>query len=379
MKKTRILAALLAAVMMFSGIPALAESPLTVSAQAYTLSAPKSFIASKSTANSITLSWSAVKGVNKYRLYKYNKKSDEYEKYKDVSDTKYVVKNLSPNTTYKFKVAALLYRNGKYTPQKKSNKLVAKTKKKSSSVAFGAPGNLKAETTDTSVKLTWTSAYGASAYRIFIYDEDTRRYETVESVMRLTYTVTGLDPGTKYKFKVASLSYKSGSYSILATSEPITAKTTSIHRSTTTDHNNWYIDDFFFPRAGATKSNVLKNFGIRNYRKSSDANDQKNERLYGITTYVGDIYFNGHSSIIYVSFNDNNRLCSFEIYAYMSYSDYLSCVYSAIDSFGKSYSRYTISSSTGYEWNWSDATVTMHFNSSKKYLAYKVTYKDYMP
>lgn len=377
MKRTRILAALLAAVMLFTGIPAVAESPLIVSAEAYTLDAPKSFIASKCTANTITLSWSKVKGVKKYRIYKYNETSDEYEKLKDVSDTKYVVKNLKPNKTYRFKVAALLYKNGKYTPQKKSNKLYAKTKKKVNSVSFDAPGNVKAEiTSDTSIKLSWTSAYGASAYRIYMYDSDTKRYETVESVMALTYTVKGLDPGTKYKFKVASLSYKSGTYSVLATSDVVTAKTTSITRTASRDS---YIDDFFYPRAGSTKSNILRNFGISNYKKSTESQDKTNERLYGMTTYVGNIYFNGYKSTIYVSFNSSDRLCAFEIYSYMSYSDYQNNVYSAFDYFGKGYRRYTISSTTGYEWNWSDAKITIHYNSSRRHLAYKVTYKDYMP
>ena len=378
MKKIRIFAVLIAAVMLFTGIPEVWESPLAVSAEAYTLDAPKSFIASDSTANTITLSWSKVKGASKYRLYKYDKKTDEYEKFKDVSDTKYVVKNLSPDTTYKFKVAALLYKNGKYTAQKKSVKLNARTKKKANTASFNAPGNLKAESRETSVKLTWTAAYGAGAYRIYLYNSGTKRYETLESVIALSYTATGLTPGTKYKFKVASLSYKGGSYSVLATSDPITAKTTSVY-SGTASGKSYDTDELFYPKAGATKSSFLKNYGITNYTKSTDATDKTNEKLYGMTTYVGDMRLNGYSAVIYFSFNNKDRLCSFEIYAYMSYSDYQSIVNLALDDFGKNYSRYTVSSTTGYEWKKTGATVTMHFNSSRKYLAYKVVYTDYMP
>lgn len=77
------------------------------------LDAPANIDATK-TSNSVTLVWDDVKGASAYRVYKYNSKTNKYEKYKDVSSSKCKVTELSANTTYKFKVVALKKVDGAY-------------------------------------------------------------------------------------------------------------------------------------------------------------------------------------------------------------------------------------------------------------------------
>lgn len=92
------------------------------------LSAPDGIKASRK-ANSVTLSWNEVSGADGYRVYLYNAESGKYEKYKDVKNTKCTVEDLEKNTKYKFKVAALVKKDGKYTAQTASKTVSVTTSK----------------------------------------------------------------------------------------------------------------------------------------------------------------------------------------------------------------------------------------------------------
>lgn len=130
--------AIAAAVVMASGVYVGAPidmesaSPLAITAEAATkdktekTAAPTNFKAKK-TSNSITLSWSAVDGADMYRVYKYNPKTQKYEKYKDVKSAKCTIKKLSAKTKYKFKVVSYAKnKDGKYV-KGKSSKAVSVT------------------------------------------------------------------------------------------------------------------------------------------------------------------------------------------------------------------------------------------------------------
>ena len=78
-----------------------------------------------SSATSVKLTWSAVKGAGGYRVYKYNASTKKYEKYKDVLTTSCSVTKLKSSTTYKFKVTPL-----KFSEQNTTDVISAKTKGK---------------------------------------------------------------------------------------------------------------------------------------------------------------------------------------------------------------------------------------------------------
>lgn len=92
------------------------------------LAAPTGFKVSKSQTK-ITLSWEAVKGADAYKVYMYNEKTGKYESYKNVSSAKCTVSGLKKGTKYKFKVAALVKKDGKYVVQTPSKAVSATTKK----------------------------------------------------------------------------------------------------------------------------------------------------------------------------------------------------------------------------------------------------------
>lgn len=81
-----------------------------------------------SSATSVKLTWSAVKGAAGYRVYKYNASTKKYVKYKDVLTTSCTVTGLKASTTYKFKVTPL-----KFAVQNTSGVISAKTSSSSSS------------------------------------------------------------------------------------------------------------------------------------------------------------------------------------------------------------------------------------------------------
>lgn len=92
------------------------------------LAAPTGFKASKSQTK-ITLSWDAVEGADGYVVYMYNEKTGKYESYKSVKNAKCTISGLKKNTKYKFKVAALVKKDGKYVVQTSSKAVSATTKK----------------------------------------------------------------------------------------------------------------------------------------------------------------------------------------------------------------------------------------------------------
>ncbi|MBR3095002.1 MAG: fibronectin type III domain-containing protein, partial [Clostridia bacterium] len=59
-----------------------------------------------------------------------------------------------------------------------------------------------AKTTTSAVKLTWRAVPGAKGYVICRYDAKTGTYTKIKTVKKLTYTVRGLTPATLYRFAV---------------------------------------------------------------------------------------------------------------------------------------------------------------------------------
>lgn len=91
-------------------------------------------------------------------------------------------------------------------------------------VPAAAPVNLKATASKNSVTLTWNKASGADFYRVYKYNEKTKRYEKYADVSDTECTVTGLKAGRKYSFKVVSYS-KADRKSVQGGSSAVTAST----------------------------------------------------------------------------------------------------------------------------------------------------------
>lgn len=92
------------------------------------LDAPNN-ITYSSTADTIKLSWSEDTRADGYKILMYNEKTKKFEKYKNISGVSCTIKDLKKNTTYYFKIAALVKnKSGKYVEQTRSKQIKVTTK-----------------------------------------------------------------------------------------------------------------------------------------------------------------------------------------------------------------------------------------------------------
>lgn len=302
-RKKRIIAAFLIAAMTTTilsvNISAKSLTETTISAEyaANLLSAPKNLSATED--NPPFLTWGKVKGADRYRVYFYNEETEEFEKYKDVTKTECEIDSVAPGEEGRFRVAALVKKDGKYTVQEKSKSITIKCDR------LSAPKNLKSSKTKTSVTLTWDEVSNADAYRVFQYNSKSKKYEKVKDVKKTECEIDGLSSGTKYQFKVAALvRSENGTYVVQEKSEKktVTTKSSSNNSSKTSkaEIGAGGYPEFTLPSYGAKKSDVLEMFGKENLKKGSTDN-------LG-TTYSGYCSFENEIAEMHVTFDKYDRV-----------------------------------------------------------------------
>ena len=306
---------------MFTGVPYIAE-PLTVISEAASskLSAPSGI---KATAGetSIKLSWNKVSGADGYRVYKYNSKTEEYEKYKDVTQLSCTVSNLKETTTYKFKIATLKKSGSKYIVQTKSNPLSAKTKQgkaglisisnptKTDSSLLPAPANIQAQTTGTKIFLTWAEVpYNGKenlSYMVYRYNDKNGTFE--RSLSRGYYggghaEFNNLKPNTTYKFIISS--FLSRHYNIIEQNQTgvITIKTKAIDSAVSTNPDKY--GEISSLKFGMSLSDAKKLFSL-------NKKDYKDD--YDNTCYESSVTYNGYASELNLYFNYKDQLYNYAV------------------------------------------------------------------
>lgn len=68
-----------------------------------------------------------------------------------------------------------------------------------------APENVSGEADANQIVLTWDKIEGAIGYRVYMYDAASGKYKSYKSVRSTKCTVTGLESGTEYSFRVTAL------------------------------------------------------------------------------------------------------------------------------------------------------------------------------
>ena len=172
--------------------------------------APNTIVITNATGTSATINWNVVAGAIAYKLEIENG-SGNANIFKDtatVATNTYTVNNLLPGLNYKVKVRTVCA-NGNHsdwtnwlTFNSSTGQIVMHT----SSGGCGKPSGLQANNiTNTSAMLSWNKVQNAVGYTVRIEKESGANQEFTVTTTDTFVMVTGLVPGSLYKFKVRSV------------------------------------------------------------------------------------------------------------------------------------------------------------------------------
>ncbi|NLK94625.1 MAG: hypothetical protein GX275_05500 [Clostridiales bacterium] len=154
----------------------------------------KSQSTSFTTAN---LAWDKVSGATGYEVYRSSNGGKSYVKIKAVTGNSYTDTGLTPGTKYQYKVRAYYTVSGKTQYSSYSSELSINTS------SLGAPSNLtKQYSSYDSAQFAWSGAKGATGYEVYRSSNGGKSYTLIKTLTGNSYTDTGLNAGTNYKYKV---------------------------------------------------------------------------------------------------------------------------------------------------------------------------------
>ena len=142
--------------------------------------------------------WNPEKGISGYILYR--RVGDKWEKIatiraSEITEFDYKFPDMEIGKEYKFAIKTFV----KSTNGTKYGDLKYKT------YSFSDIGKTYIESpkqTSSSITLTWDFVEGAKGYKLYKYNSEKKKYEAVKTTSELSYTVTGLEASTKYRFRV---------------------------------------------------------------------------------------------------------------------------------------------------------------------------------
>ena len=156
---------------------------------------------------SVKLSWEKVYGAYGYRIYKYNTKTKKYDVVKKLTTkTSYTVENLSPGTSYEFKVMA--YGKSEWGAVLSTDAGIVNVKTK---LATPKITSLTSASKGKAV-IKWSDISGEVGYQVYYStskDGTYKKYATYKDG-KLKATVSGLKSGKKYYFKVRAYDKQKG-------------------------------------------------------------------------------------------------------------------------------------------------------------------------
>lgn len=146
---------------------------------------------------SVTVRWDKVKKAEGYEVMLYKNGVWSHAFYTKENVARF--KNLTPATNYIVKVRAYRFSQGARVYSKYSKNLKVGTKP---GKVYGIKSTFK---TDTYIDLTWKKVGSPSSYNVFKYNSKTKKYELYKTVTTNKVRVTGLNPLTRYAFKVQAV------------------------------------------------------------------------------------------------------------------------------------------------------------------------------
>ena len=191
------------------------------------LSIPKVSAVSE-VANGIQISWDAVNGAPKYRVFYKVGSGNSWTKLGDTTGTSYTWTGAKAGTTYTFTVRCLNNGGTAYTSDFDTvGKSIAY---KSTATNLATPVLSSVANVSNGVAIKWNAVSGAAQYRVFYKVGGGKSWTKIADTADTSYTWTGAKAGTTYSFTVRCLSADGKSYTsdFDATGMSVTYKATNL-------------------------------------------------------------------------------------------------------------------------------------------------------
>ena len=145
----------------------------------------------ESTTSGVKITWNAVDGAAKYRVYVKNANGG-WTKLTDTTDTSYTWSGGQLNTSYTFTIRCLADDGKTYVSNYNTSGWSHKY--------YPTPSITDMESTAKGVTITWTPVSGAAKYRVYV--KSGNGWKALGAVTGTSYTYTGGKPGTTYTFTI---------------------------------------------------------------------------------------------------------------------------------------------------------------------------------
>ena len=198
MKSKRIMPLLLSAIMMvgtatavpFTASAVETNAPVVSAQSAKTSLATPKISKAESVNGGVKLTWSKVKGAEKYRVY--YKGSKGWTRLTDTTSTSYTDSKVSSGKTYTYTVRCINSSATKFTSGYNSKGKTVKY--------ISAPKITKAESVNGGVKISWNKSNGAEKYRV--YYKGSKGWTRLADTTSTSYTDSKASSGKTYTYTV---------------------------------------------------------------------------------------------------------------------------------------------------------------------------------
>lgn len=146
-----------------------------------------------------TLSWKASDDCDGYIIKRYNPGSKKYVNAGKTDKTSYTFSSRPLSSEETYTVTAYSVKGTEYAYSEQSAGITASVLKTEAVKALKVT-----DVTEDSVSLSWEESQGATGYKLYFYDGETKQYEYKWSTGDTKATLKGLSPDSEYSFAVLS-------------------------------------------------------------------------------------------------------------------------------------------------------------------------------
>ena len=179
--------------------------------------------------SSVTLTWNAVNGAQKYAVYSYDAAAGYKALTSKLTKTTYTVRKLTNGVKYEYLVRA--YVDGKWSAYTDNDRV-------SATPVLLRP-DVKAAAGDGFATLTWDAVQGAEKYAVYSYDAAAGYKALTSKLTGTSYTVKNLTNGTNYGFLVRA--YVNGKWSTYSDNDRVYVTPVSSKPAVTVNAGSGYV------------------------------------------------------------------------------------------------------------------------------------------